>query len=119
MKKTNENKNVPLKGKILIGIGFASVISSILVTEFLPTNNWINDAVFFGCFGLGILLFILGQRYYPNTDEYCCSECGHSYVPEMKSTFRGKKQLHCPACQKHTTHTYVLPEKLRKHLKTN
>lgn len=119
MKKTNENKNVPLKGKILNTAGFVSVLSSIILTELIPAHSWVNDVAFFGCFGLGILLIVLGQRYYPNTDEYCCNECGHTYVPETKFTFRSKKKLDCPACQKHTAHTYVLPEKVRKHLKTN
>ena len=116
MKKTNENKNVPLKGKILNTVGFVSVISSLILTELIPAHSWVNDAVFFGGFGLGILLIVLGQRYYPNTDEYRCKECGHTYVPEMPFIFRGKTKLDCPACQKKTTHTYVLPEKYRKHL---
>ena len=104
VKKKEKKEKISRTQRVLETLMFGGLVAS-LVSDKVggPLGNVLLIS---GFVAMAVSMILVGMLK-PGKDTYCCSNCGHSHIPEGNFLFRRKTRFYCPECNKRTEHSML------------
>lgn len=114
VKQKEESDKRLLTLELVIGIlSCIILLVPCFIAAYVPMKDWIRAVVAFSGFIPGIIGLCFAMKIEQVVGYYECKECGHKYVPALKSMYLAQhigitRYMRCPKCNKKSWNKKVL-----------